>query len=51
MESSRFSKQAASDWLVKQDNLHKADAIGVLSGGFPARAFEAAELYHQGYAG
>ena len=37
-------------WLVKQDHLEKADAIAVLSGGFPARAFEAVELYHQGYA-
>ena len=37
-------------WLVKQDNLQKADAIAVLSGGFPARALEAASLYREGYA-
>jgi len=37
-------------WLVKQDDLQKADAIAVLSGGFPARALEAADLYHSGYA-
>ncbi len=38
-------------WLVKQDSLEKADAIAVLSGNFPARAFEAAALYRNGYAG
>ena len=37
-------------WLVKEDPLQKADAIAVLSGNFPARAMEAAKLYHQGYA-
>ena len=37
-------------WLVKQDDLQKADAIAVLSGGFPARALEAAVLYRAGYA-
>ena len=37
-------------WLVKQDNLQKADAIAVLSGGFPVRALEAAALYRAGYA-
>jgi len=37
-------------WLVKQDDLQKADAIAVLSGGFPARALEAASLYRDGYA-
>ncbi len=38
-------------WLVKQDDLQKADAIAVLSGGFPMRALEAASLYRNGYAG
>lgn len=37
-------------WLVKQDSLQKANAIAVLSGNFPARALEAADLYRQGYA-
>jgi uncharacterized SAM-binding protein YcdF (DUF218 family) len=38
-------------WLVKEDSLHKANAIAVLSGNFPARALEAASLYRNGYAG
>jgi uncharacterized SAM-binding protein YcdF (DUF218 family) len=38
-------------WLVKEDSLHKANAIAVLSGNFPARALEAAALYRKGYAG
>ena len=37
-------------WLVREDALQKADAIAVLSGNFPARAMEAAKLYHEGYA-
>ena len=37
-------------WLVRQDTLQKANAVAVLSGNFPARAFEAANLYHDGYA-
>ena len=37
-------------WLVKEDSLHKANAIAVLSGNFPARALEAASLYRSGYA-
>jgi uncharacterized SAM-binding protein YcdF (DUF218 family) len=37
-------------WLVKEDPLQKADAIAVLSGNFPARAMEAAKLYHEGFA-
>ena len=37
-------------WLVKQDSLQRADAIAVLSGGFPMRALEAASLYREGYA-
>ena len=37
-------------WLVRQDDLQKADAIAVLSGGFPVRALEAASLYRNGYA-
>ena len=37
-------------WLVKEDPLQKADAIAILSGNSPARAMEAAKLYHEGYA-
>ena len=37
-------------WLVRQDALQRANAIAVLSGGFPGRALEAAALYHEGYA-
>lgn len=37
-------------WLVREDSLHKAGAIAVLTGNFPARALEAATLYHNGYA-
>jgi hypothetical protein len=38
-------------WLIKEDSLHKARAIAVLSGNFPARALEAAAVYRDGYAG
>lgn len=37
-------------WLVVNEPLEKARAIVVLSGGLPARAFEAASLYRAGYA-
>lgn len=37
-------------WLVREDAVHKADAIAVLSGWFPQRASEAATLYHWGLA-
>jgi uncharacterized SAM-binding protein YcdF (DUF218 family) len=37
-------------WLIKEDSLQKAAAIVVLSGNFPDRALEAAELYREGYA-
>ena len=37
-------------WLVREDPLQPATAIAVLSGNIPARALEAARLYHQGYA-
>lgn len=37
-------------WLVREDALQKTNAIAVLSGGFPGRALEAADLYRQGYA-
>jgi uncharacterized SAM-binding protein YcdF (DUF218 family) len=37
-------------WLVREDALQKANAIAVLSGGFPGRVLEAADLYRQGYA-
>lgn len=38
-------------WLVREDSLHKANAIAVLTGNFPDRALEAASLYRSGYAG
>jgi uncharacterized SAM-binding protein YcdF (DUF218 family) len=37
-------------WLVREDRLQQATAIAVLSGNTPARALEAARLYHDGYA-
>jgi uncharacterized SAM-binding protein YcdF (DUF218 family) len=37
-------------WLSAADPAQKADAILVLAGGF-SRPFEAADLYHKGYAG
>jgi len=37
-------------WLVREDPVHRADAIAVLSGRFPQRAIEAAQLYRSGYA-
>src|SRR6266404_5271306 len=37
-------------WLVVEDPLEKAQAIGVLSGRMPMRAQEAARLYNAGYA-
>lgn len=37
-------------WLVREDALQKANAVAVLSGGFPGRVLEAADLYRQGYA-
>jgi uncharacterized SAM-binding protein YcdF (DUF218 family) len=37
-------------WLVVQDPLAHADAIVILSGNLPVRAFEAARLYSAGYA-
>ena len=37
-------------WLVREDSLQRANAIAVLSGGFPGHVLEAADLYRQGYA-
>jgi uncharacterized SAM-binding protein YcdF (DUF218 family) len=37
-------------WLVREGPLQRAAAIAVLSGNTPARALEARELYHDGYA-
>jgi uncharacterized SAM-binding protein YcdF (DUF218 family) len=37
-------------WLVRENPLEQATAIAVLSGNTPARALEAARLYHDGYA-
>jgi uncharacterized SAM-binding protein YcdF (DUF218 family) len=42
--------RGAGRWLIREDPLAKADEIVVLSGAMPARAEEAAELFHQGYA-
>ena len=39
----------AEAWIVRQD-VEKADAIMLLGGGIETRAFEAARLYHEGYA-
>jgi uncharacterized SAM-binding protein YcdF (DUF218 family) len=44
------SLPALGHWLVREDPIHKADAIAVLSGSFPQRALEAADLYRSGYA-
>jgi uncharacterized SAM-binding protein YcdF (DUF218 family) len=40
---------AAEVWIVN-DHLEKADAIVVLGGGLETRPFEAARLYHEGFA-
>ncbi len=40
----------AGNWLVREDPLDKARAIVVLSGGLPARALGAAEIYRSAYA-
>lgn len=40
---------AAKAWIVNE-RLDKADAIVVLGGGLETRPFEAARLYHQGFA-
>jgi uncharacterized SAM-binding protein YcdF (DUF218 family) len=45
-----FSLPALGRWLVREDPIRRADAIAVLSGSFPQRAIEAAELYRGGYA-
>ena len=37
-------------WLIVEDPLTHAAAIAVLSGRMPARALEAARIYHTGYA-
>ncbi|HLX12771.1 MAG TPA: YdcF family protein [Bacteroidota bacterium] len=37
-------------WLVREDIVHEADAIVVLSGNLPTRSLEAAKLYRNGYA-
>jgi len=37
-------------WLVREDPVRQSDAIAVLTGNFPARAIEAADLYRDGYA-
>ena len=39
----------AEAWIVRQD-VEKSDAIMVLGGGIQTRTFEAARLYHDGYA-
>jgi uncharacterized SAM-binding protein YcdF (DUF218 family) len=42
--------RSVGQWLVVEDQLESAQAIVVLSGGMPARAREAAEIYRQGFA-
>jgi uncharacterized SAM-binding protein YcdF (DUF218 family) len=42
--------RGAGRWLVREDRLGPADEIVVLSGGLPARAEEAAEIFRGGYA-
>jgi len=45
-----FSLPLVGRWLVREDAIHKADAIAVLTGSLPSRALEAAQLYRDGYA-
>lgn len=45
-----FSLPLLGHWLVREDPIHQADAIAVLTGSRPMRALEAAKLYHNGYA-
>ena len=45
-----FSLPVLGKWLVREDPIHKADAIAVLTGRYPQRALEAAQLYQNGYA-
>src|ERR1700684_516796 len=42
--------RGAGRWLVREDALGPADVIVVLSGSMPARAEQAAVLFHSGYA-
>jgi uncharacterized SAM-binding protein YcdF (DUF218 family) len=42
--------RGAGRWLVREDPLATADEIVVLSGSMPARAEEAANIFHMGYA-
>ena len=42
--------QLVGHWLVREDPIHNATAIAVLTGNMPVRALEAAELYQHGYA-
>lgn len=45
-----FAFRGAGRWLVRQDPLHPAGVIVVLSGAMPARAEEAARIFRLGYA-
>ena len=38
------------NWLVREDELQKCNAVVVLTGGMPFRALQAAELYRAGWA-
>lgn len=40
----------AGSWLVKEDELEKADAIVILMGSISDRVLQVADLYHQKYA-
>jgi len=45
-----FAFRHAGYWLIREDPLQKSDVIVVLSGGMPARAQEAAQVFLHGYA-
>jgi hypothetical protein len=45
-----FSLPLLGHWLVREDPVRRSDAIAVLTGSFPQRAVEAAQLYRRGYA-
>jgi uncharacterized SAM-binding protein YcdF (DUF218 family) len=45
-----FAFRGTGRWLVREDPLAPADAVVVLSGGFPGRAEEAAAIFRMGYA-
>jgi DUF218 domain-containing protein len=50
VSTSVFALPMLGRWLIREDSVRDADAIAVLTGHFPDRAMEAAELYRSGYA-